>query len=595
MDFPITSIVIFLPLIGAVVTMMARSDQAVRYAALATTTVTFLLSLLFWTGFDAAAPAGGLQFVDATGPFISEAFDIKYIVGIDGLSLLLVLLTTLLGPIVVLSSWTYIGKQVKGYYTLLLILQTGMTGVFCAFDLFLFYIFFELTLIPMYFLIGIWGGEDRIYAAVKFVIFTLVGSLLMLVALLYLGYAAGDAVNDGVFTTDYFKLIAYNVPLGKQTWLFFLFAFAFAIKVPMFPLHTWLPDAHVQAPTGASVILAGVLLKMGTYGLVRFCLPFFPNAAYEYAVLFAVLAVVGIVYGALVSRAQPDAKKLVAYSSVSHMGFVVLGIFAFTIESMQGAMIQMISHGISTGALFLLVGMLYERRHTRLMADFGGIARSAPVLTFFMVLTVLASAGLPGLNGFVGEFLILVGAFSSETVGMPLLIALATTGVILAAVYLLWMLYRMFFGPLTNEENRKMVDLNAREIALLAPLAVLMVVIGVMPQPFLNTSEPATTYLLETIERKRMAALQEAERRPQTAQATFDGERFTLEPFETSQGLLVKWDAAFPSWTGGDRGGRLQNAENTLKQPDFPQGGSSTTPSFGHPSCPGGEPPGCSN
>ena len=531
----LTSLVIFLPLVGAVVTLLMRSDQAVRYAALATTTVTFLVSLLFWTGFDAAAPAGGLQFVDATGPFISEAFDIKYVVGIDGLSLLLVLLTTLLGPIVVLSSWTYIGKQVKGYYTLLLILQTGMTGVFCAFDLFLFYIFFELTLIPMYFLIGIWGGEDRIYAAVKFVIFTLVGSLLMLVALLYLGYAAGDAVNDGVFTTDYFKLLAYNIPLETQTWLFFLFAFAFAIKVPMFPLHTWLPDAHVQAPTGGSVILAGVLLKMGTYGLVRFCLPFFPNAAYEYAVLFAVLAVVGIVYGALVSRAQPDAKKLVAYSSVSHLGFVVLGIFAFTIESMQGAMIQMISHGISTGALFLLVGMLYERRHTRLMADFGGIARSVPVVTFFMVLTALASAGLPGLNGFVGEFLILVGAFSSETVGMPLLIALATTGVILAAVYLLWMLYRMFFGPLTNEENRKMVDLNAREIALLAPLAVLMVVIGVMPQPFLNTSEPATTYLLETIERKRMAALEEAERRQQTAQATFDGERFSIEPIKTSQ------------------------------------------------------------
>ncbi len=301
MEIPyLTSLVIFLPLVGAVVTLLMRSDQAVRYAALTTTMVTFLVSLLFWTGFDAAVPAGGLQFVDATGPFISEAYDIKYVVGIDGLSLLLVLLTTLLGPIVVLSSWTYIGEKVKGYYTLLLILQIGMTGVFCAFDMFLFYIFFELTLIPMYFLIGIWGGEDRIYAAVKFVIFTLVGSLLMLVALLYLGYAAGDAVNDGVFTTDYFKLIAYNVPLGTQTWLFFLFAFAFAIKVPMFPLHTWLPDAHVQAPTGGSVILAGVLLKMGTYGLVRFCLPFFPNAAHEYAVLFAVLAVVGIVYGALV-------------------------------------------------------------------------------------------------------------------------------------------------------------------------------------------------------------------------------------------------------------------------------------------------------
>ncbi|MFQ5569585.1 MAG: NuoM family protein [Rhodothermales bacterium] len=526
----ITSIVIFLPLVGALGLMLLRSDTAVRYTALVTTSVTFLLSLFLLTGFDAAGPADVPQLADITGPIISDAFDVKYYVGIDGLSMLLVLLTTLLGPIVVLSSWTYIGKQVKGYYALLLILQTGMTGVFCSYDVFLFYIFFELTLIPMYFIIGIWGGEDRVYAAVKFVIYTLVGSLLMLVALLYLGFAAGEAVNDGVFTADYYKLLAYNVPLGTQTWLFFLFAFAFAIKVPMFPLHTWLPDAHVQAPTGGSVILAGVLLKMGTYGLVRFCLPFFPNASYDYAMLFAVLAVVGIVYGALVSRAQPDAKKLVAYSSVSHLGFVVLGIFAFTAESMQGAIIQMINHGITTGALFLIVGMLYERRHTRLMADFGGIARTVPVLTFFMVLTALASAGLPGLNGFVGEFLILIGSFSSATIGKPVLIALATTGVILAAVYLLWMLYKTFFGPITQEENRTMLDLNPREVALLVPLVVLMVVMGFFPQPFLKQSEAATAFLLDTIEQKRAAALMEAEQVPQaSARATFDGERVTIE------------------------------------------------------------------
>ena len=546
MDIPyLISIVIFLPLLGALATMLVRSDNAVRYVALIVTTVTFLLSLLLWIGFNVAA-AADLQFAEEPFLLISESFDVKYAVGVDGLSLLLVLLTTLLGPIVVLSSWTYIGKQVKAYYTLLLILQTGMTGVFCAFDMLLFYIFFELTLIPMYFLIGIWGGEDRVYAAVKFVIFTLVGSLLMLVAMLYLGHAAGNAVNDGIFTTDYFKLLQYNVPLGTQTWLFVLFAFAFAIKVPMFPLHTWLPDAHVQAPTGGSVILAGVLLKMGTYGLVRFCLPFFPNAAYEYAVLFAVLAVIGIVYGALVSRAQPDAKKLVAYSSVSHLGFVVLGIFAFTIESMQGAMIQMINHGLSTGALFLLVGMLYERRHTRKMEDFGGIARTVPVLTFFMVLTALASAGLPGLNGFVGEFLILVGAFSSETVGMPLLIALATTGVILAAVYLLWMLYRTFFGPITKEENRTMADLNGREVAVLAPLAVLMIVMGVMPQPFLNLSEPATAQLLDTINQKRIVALEEAQRTP-TARLTDDGEQFVVEPFETAPGVFGERTTSFSS------------------------------------------------
>ncbi len=535
MDIPyIISIIIFLPLLGALGTMLVRSDQAVRYVALIVTSVTFLLSLLLWVGFDVST-AADLQMTEGPFRLIAESLDVNYAVGLDGLSLLLVLLTTLLGPIVVLSSWTYIGKQVKAYYTLLLILQTGMTGVFCSFDLVLFYIFFELTLIPMYFLIGIWGGEDRIYAAVKFVIYTLVGSLLMLVAVLYLGYAAGNAVNDGVFTTDYFKLLQYNVPLETQGWLFVLFAFAFAIKVPMFPLHTWLPDAHVQAPTGGSVILAGVLLKMGTYGLVRFCLPFFPNASYEYAVLFAVLAVIGIVYGALVSRAQPDAKKLVAYSSVSHLGFVVLGIFAFTVESLQGAMIQMINHGISTGALFLIVGMLYERRHTRKMDDFGGIARTVPVLTFFMVLTALASAGLPGLNGFVGEFLILVGAFSSNTVGMPVLIALATTGVILAAVYLLWMLYKMFFGPITKEANSTMVDLNVREVVVLTPLAVLMIIMGVMPQPFLALSEPATTRLLDTINQKRLAALEEAAQSPDVARLVHDGERVTIEPLEDTE------------------------------------------------------------
>jgi NADH-quinone oxidoreductase subunit M len=424
------------------------------------------------------------------------------------------MLTTLIGPIVVLSSWTYIESKHTGYYALLLLLQTGITGVFCAFDLFLFYIFFELTLIPMYFIIGIWGGKDRIYAAVKFVIYTLVGSLLMLVAIIYLGYQAGAAVNDGVFTTDWYTLLEYNIPLGTQTWLFFLFALSFAIKVPLFPLHTWLPDAHVQAPTGGSVILAGVLLKMGTYGLVRFCLPMFPNAAQQYAMLFAVLAVIGIIYGALVARVQPDAKSLVAYSSVSHLGFVVLGIFAFTPEAMQGALIQMVNHGLSTGALFLLVGMLYERRHTRLMDDYGGIAKSVPVLTFFMVFSVLASAGLPGLNGFVGEFLILLGTYKSTVVGSPVLVAFATTGVILAAVYLLWMVYRTFFGALTNDANRDMADMNGREFALMVPLAALMLILGFAPNPFLQKSENATDFLLETIETKRMAVLDAEAKQP---------------------------------------------------------------------------------
>ncbi len=499
------TVIIFLPLLGALLMLLAPTDRAVRLFALIVTTGTFLLSLPLWFGFDVAT-AAELQFSVIDFPLISETLDVRYLVGVDGFSLLLVLLTTFLGPIVVLCSWTYIKESSKGYYILLLVLQTGMTGVFCAFDVLLFYIFFELTLIPMYFLIGIWGGERRIYAAIKFVIYTMVGSLLMLVAILYLGYAAGNAVNGGVFTTNYFKLLSFDVPLGMQSWLFVLFAFAFAIKVPVFPFHTWLPDAHVQAPTGGSVILAGILLKMGTYGLVRFCLPFFPSASASHTTLIGVLAVIGIVYGALVSRAQSDAKKLVAYSSVSHLGFVVLGIFAVTLESIQGAMIQMINHGISTGALFLIVGMLYERRHTRLMADYGGIAKSVPVLTFFMVLTALASAGLPGLNGFVGEFLILVGAFSSDAPGMQVLTVIATTGVILAAVYLLWMLGRMFFGPLVTEPNRKMADLNVRELVILVPMALLMILLGLMPQPFLKVSEPAAARLIEVIEQKRAYA-----------------------------------------------------------------------------------------
>ncbi len=508
MEIPhLTSWVIFLPTVGAVVALLMRSVNAVRWTALVTTVTAFVLSIGLYVGFDpAVSTVMAPQLADITSGWFPASLDIKYFVGIDGLNILLVMLTTLLGPVVVLSSWLYIQKAQKSYYVLLLILQTGVTGVFCSYDIILFYIFFELTLIPMYFIIGIWGGEDRIYAAVKFVLFTLVGSLLMLAAILYLGHAAGDAVNSGVFTTDWYKLVAYNVPTEMQTWLFFLFAFSFAIKVPLFPLHTWLPDAHVQAPTGGSVILAGVLLKMGTYGLVRFCLPFFPYAAYEYAMLFAILAVVGIIYGALVSRAQPDAKKLVAYSSVSHLGFVVLGIFAFTTEALQGAMIQMVNHGLSTGALFLLVGMLYERRHTRLMEDYGGIAKVVPVLTFFMVFSVLASAGLPGLNGFVGEFLILVGSFSSPAVGHPVLIALATSGVILAAVYLLWMLYRTFFGPVTNEANLEMSDVNLREFVLMAPLIVLMFVLGFAPNSFLQKSEPATTYLLEVIDAKRASS-----------------------------------------------------------------------------------------
>ncbi len=508
MNIPyLTSIVIFLPLLGAALTMLSKSESAIKWSALGVTSLTFLVSVGLYLGFDpTVSTSAAPQLADTFESWFPDQFDVKYFVGIDGLNLLLIMLTTLLGPIVVLSSWNYITREHKPYYTLLLVLQTGVTGVFAAFDIFLFYVFFELTLIPMYFIIGIWGGENKIYAALKFVLYTLVGSLLMLVALIYLGYAAAGTLDGLVFTTDWYKLVEYNMPVSMQGWLFLLFALAFAIKVPLFPFHTWLPDAHVQAPTGGSVILAGVLLKMGTYGLVRFCLPFFPNAAHDYALTFAILAVIGIIYGALVSRAQSDAKKLVAYSSVSHLGFVVLGIFAFTTEALQGAMIQMINHGISTGALFLIVGMLYERRHSRKMSDFGGIAHSVPVLTFFMILSVLASAGLPGLNGFVGEFLILIGAFKSTVLSSPFLVALATTGVILAAVYLLYMVYRTFWGTIDSEENASMEDLNIRELGLLIPLALLMIILGIMPAPFLEKSEMAVSELLEKIEYKRISA-----------------------------------------------------------------------------------------
>ena len=535
MDFAaLTSLVIFLPLLGALVLLALPSARAIKWTALGTTLLTFVASIGLLMGYDPAVSTAEMpQLAHIVGGWFPDGVDVKYFVGIDGLNILLVLLTTLLGPIVVLSSWFYIDSHYKGYYALLLLLQTGITGVFTAFDLVLFYVFFELTLIPMYFIIGIWGGEDRIYAAIKFVLYTLVGSLLMLAGVLFLGFAAGSAHGIG-FTADWYQLIDYTIPVGTQTWLFFVFALAFAIKVPLFPLHTWLPDAHVQAPTGGSVILAGVLLKMGTYGLIRFCLPFFPNAAQSAAVLIATLAVIGIIYGALLARVQPDAKKLVAYSSVSHLGFVVLGIFAFTTEAMQGAVIQMINHGISTGALFLLVGMLYERRHTRLMDDYGGLATSVPVLTTFMILSVLASAGLPGLNGFVGEFMILLGSFKSTVLDSPMLIALATSGVILAAVYLLHMVYNTFFGELTHTENAEMTDMTMREFVLMAPLAILMLVMGFYPQPFLNQTQPATDFLLETIEAKHIAALEaeEASASPEAATTAVDDAPAPL--FETS-------------------------------------------------------------
>lgn len=504
------NITIYLPLLGLAGLLFVKSDEAVRWIALVTTIITFAVSLPLIFNFEVAS-SDLAQYVTESGQLVHN-LDIRYIVGLDGLSLLLFMLTTFFGPIVVLSAWGSIKKHVAGFYAMLLLLQTGSLGVFAALDLVVFYVFFELSLIPMYFLIGIWGGKDRIAATIKFFLYTLVGSLIMLVALVYVGYHAGAMINDGVFISDWRVLsgMEYQIGLVEQTWLFLAFALAFFIKVPLFPFHTWLPYAHTEAPTAGSVVLAAIMLKMGTYGLIRFCLPLFPNAMAEFAPLIAFLAVIGIVYGALVAMVQKDVKKLVAYSSVSHLGFVVLGLFALNTIGVQGAIIQMINHGLSTGALFLIVGMIYDRRHTRQISDFGGITSIMPVFAVMFMIATFASIGLPGLNGFVGEFLILMGAFNSEVIGNIWFAIVATTGVILAAIYMLWMFRRVMFGPVIHEENKVLKDLNAREIGLLIPVMLFIVWIGIRPTHFTQYSEHQVNVLLEQADQKREMVMQKS-------------------------------------------------------------------------------------
>jgi NADH-quinone oxidoreductase subunit M len=424
-----------------------------------------------------------------------ENLSIKYQVGMDGISLPLVALTGLLLPIVVLGSWRGIDKHWPAFTVSLFLLTTGILGALLALDLFVFYVFWEVMLVPMYLIIGIWGGERRIYAAVKFFLFTMAGSLLMLIGILWLAWTHSRLSPDGIWSFAYADLLRLELPLGQQLWLFAAFAIAFAIKVPMFPVHTWLPDAHVEAPTGGSVILAGILLKLGTYGFLRFALPLFPQASHRLMPWLVVLALVGIVYGALVAWVQPDMKKLVAYSSIAHLGFVMLGIAACQLIAWQGALLQMVNHGLSTGALFLLVGMLYDRRHTKKFEDFGGLAKPMPRFAFFLVFSTLASVGLPALNGFVGEFMILVGTWK---IGMRWPALIAASGVVLAAVYLLRLLAETIWGPITREENRKLVDLGWREMAALIPLAILMLWIGIAPNRFLEPSRPALSEVLET-------------------------------------------------------------------------------------------------
>lgn len=502
------NITIYLPLLGIPLILLSKNENMKKWSALLVTSATFLISLPLMFNFD-VVNSGVAQYLTEGGR-ISSTLDIKYLVGLDGLSLLLFMLTTFMGPIVIISSWNSVAKHLSGYLSMLLLLQTASLGVFASLDLLVFYVFFELSLIPMYFLIGIWGGSDRIKATLKFFIYTLVGSLIMLVGLIYVGYDAGSVMSGVNFTLDWRFLSSdiYQIGLVEQTYLFLAFALAFCIKVPLFPFHTWLPYAHTEAPTAGSVVLAAIMLKMGTYGLIRVCLPLFPNAFMEFAPYMATLAVIGIIYGALVAMVQKDVKKLVAYSSVSHLGFVVLGIFALNTVAVQGAIIQMVNHGLSTGALFLIVGMIYDRRHTRMIKDFGGIAKKMPIFTVMFMIATLASIGLPGLNGFVGEFLILNGSFFSELYDNKVFAILAASGVILAAVYMLWMFQRVMFGPLENEENKKLVDLNAREIGLLVPLVIFMFWIGIHPVNFTKYSENQVTELIITSKEKSLAVLE---------------------------------------------------------------------------------------
>jgi len=494
---PLNLVTLF-PLVGVLLLLFMKQEQkkAIRWTALSVSLITFGISIWVLYQFDASNP--DLQMV-INLPWIEIAgWQISYQLGIDGLSILLVLLTTFLTPIALLSTWTAVEDRVKDFMIFFLLLEVGMLGVFLAQDLFLFYVFWEFTLVPMYFLIGIWGGAERMYAAVKFFLYTMTGSVLMLLAILWLG------IYQGSFSVP--DLIQMGgIPGQVQIWLFLAFAAAFAIKVPMWPLHSWLPDAHVQAPTAGSVILAGVLLKMGTYGFLRFNIPLFPQAAIRLAPWMALFAVIGILYGAAVSYYQRDVKKLVAYSSVSHLGFVMLGLFALNQQGIQGGILQMVNHGISTGALFLLVGFIYERRHTREMDDFGGLWKIMPVYGALTLVVTLSSMGLPGLNGFAGEFPILLGAFGSEAIGSPWYAGFASLGVILAAVYLLYMFQKLFLGPLDKEENKILKDLSIRELIIIVPLVVLIFWIGLYPKPFFTLMAPAVEKLLSVVQAASMA------------------------------------------------------------------------------------------
>jgi NADH-quinone oxidoreductase subunit M len=489
---------VFLPLAGALLVALTPRDAArvQRLLTLATMIATGVIGLAVCVDFDGSS-AAAQHVVDVPWfalPGGSAPIAVDYRLGIDGLSVLMVGLTALLGPIVVLSTWGHIHERVKEFMIWLLVMQTGMLGVFLALDLVLFYVFWEVSLVPLYFILGIWGGERRLYATIKFFLYTLAGSLVMMIAVIALIYRFGT--SDVLRLTD----LAGMLPLHTQAWLFAGFALAFLIKVPVLPFHTWLPDAHTEAPTSGSVILAGVLLKMGTYGLLRFCIAMFPAAAVAHAPWMMALGALGIVYGAFLSMAQYDVKRLVACSSVSHLGYVVLGLFALTQAGLRGSVLQMVNHGLSTGLLFLLIGMIYERRHTRNLDQYGGIAAVMPLFALFFSLAVFSSVGLPGLNGFVGEYLILLGSFEAH----PWIAAFSTSGVVFGAVYLLMATRKLLYGPLIHSENKRLTDLGGREVALMVPIVVLMFWIGVSPNTFLSRSEGSIDALSRRLDAARV-------------------------------------------------------------------------------------------